>query len=252
MSDMVSLQQVEKLRNLEWGVFHIHPSCENAKEILAYTHEAASSLLLSYNQVRAARNPRRGTSTAQEQDLLRAMLVMAAAGLDGMTKQLIRDALPSLVDADESVREQLEAFVARQIKGYADSTEVVAGSKFIARLLSAKSHQAQAIEDYIRELTGGSLQSAEELIRAARALGFPEYLLKEVVAAKRDVQEVFVIRNQIVHELDMDLHGRRAPGRRRRNQRRVEDMKSHVEQLLSIGVVFIHGVSARLTNEIVL
>jgi hypothetical protein len=39
----------------------------------------------------------RGMSTDEEQDLLRAMLVTAAPGLDAMTKQLIRDALPKVV-----------------------------------------------------------------------------------------------------------------------------------------------------------
>ena len=239
-----------KLRKLEWGPLDVHPACEDAKEILYYTHEAASSLLDSYNQVRLARNPRRGTSTTQEQDLLRAMLVMSAAGLDGMTKQLIRNTLPSLIDTHESVRKGLETFVARRLKGCTDSTTGAIDTKFMARLLSAKSHQAQAIEDYIQDLTGGSLQSADELIRSANALYLPEHERKVIVAAKDDLNKAFAIRNMVVHELDMKSDGKKARGRRLRNERKIDDMKSHVEKLLDIGVMFICGVSERLKNQI--
>jgi len=56
-------------------------------------------------------------TTDEEQDLLRAMLVMAAAGLDSMTKQLIRDALPQVVHRTGAAREGLEKFLARQLTG---------------------------------------------------------------------------------------------------------------------------------------
>jgi hypothetical protein len=77
-------------------------------------------------------------TTDEEQDLLRAMLVMAAAGLDSMLKQLIRDCMPSLVKANPQVREGLEKFVARSIRGEADAPEPLAGARFLGRVLAAR------------------------------------------------------------------------------------------------------------------
>jgi hypothetical protein len=128
------------------------------------------------------------------------MLVMAAAGLDSMLKQLIRDAMPALIKASQPVREGLEKFVARSIRGDAESPEALSGAKFLGRVLAAESHQTQVIEEYIRDLTGSSLQSASELAKAAAAFG----LSKTKVDVAR-FKEIFDIRNKIIHELDINL-----------------------------------------------
>jgi hypothetical protein len=174
----------------------VNVDARNARTILEYAHDTANSLLRSYVTVRDTRDATSGTSTDQEQDLLRAMLVMAAAGLDGMVKQLIRDTMLFLVSKDRSVRDGLEVFVARQIRGASDAPETSIGFKFLARLMSAPLAQEQAIEEYIRELTGGSLQSADELIRIGSAFGLkPEQI---GINDKRAMQNVFDIRNMII------------------------------------------------------
>ena len=68
---------------------------ENSQFILCSAHDAASSFLDTFNKVREARQAK-GTPTDEEQDLLRAMLLFATAGLDSMVKQLVtdRDTLP--------------------------------------------------------------------------------------------------------------------------------------------------------------
>ena len=165
-------------------------------------------------------------TTDEEQDLLRAMLVMAAAGLDSMLKQLIRDAMPALVKAEPQVREGLEKFVARSVRGDADSLEPLAGAKFLGRVLAAESQQAQVIEEYIRELTGASLQSAPELLRTVQALG----LSKVKVDAGR-FKAIFDVRNKIIHELDINL----STDRRKRNLRRREQKMKDTNALLEVG-----------------
>jgi hypothetical protein len=59
--------------------------------ILKYAHDSASALLQALRTVRERRNAARGALTDEEQDLLRAMLVMSASGLDSMTKQLLHN-----------------------------------------------------------------------------------------------------------------------------------------------------------------
>ncbi len=181
-------------------------------------------------------------TTDEEQDILRAMLVMAAAGLDAVAKQLIRDSLPALVEADSSVREGLERFVSQQIRGDGDAPEVPAGRRFLARVLAAPSQQVQVIEEYIQELTGGSLQSVEELARTASALGIDPN--RELATDFPALREVFRIRNSIVHELDMDLAG----DRRKRILRRTNDMIKHANALLHLAESLRDAVDRKLAE----
>ena len=139
--------------------------CAKAAVILERTHDSADALLKAYDLARTQRGKPRGISTDDEQDLLRAMLVMATAGLDSMLKQLIRDTLPDLVRYDDRVREGFEKFIARSLR---EGPESAAGVKFLARVLAAPSYQEQAIEEYIADLAGGSLQSARNSIASLR------------------------------------------------------------------------------------
>ncbi len=214
-------------------------ACSKAAVILARTHESADALLKAFELAQEGRGTPRGMSTDEEQDLLRAMLVMAAAGLDSMLKQLIRDAMPGLVRASTPVREGLEKFVARSIRGDAESPEPLSASKFLGRILAAESQQKQVIEEYIRDLTGSSLQSAAELAKTAAALG----LSRTKVDVPR-LKEIFDIRNKIIHELDINLD---SVGRKR-NVRGRESMMKHTNALLEIGENMLQEVDEQLWN----
>jgi len=220
----------------------VHEECQKALLVLKYAHQTASSLLEAYEDIRKARKAKAGTSTDKEQDLFRAMLVMAAAGLDGVAKQLIRDAVPQLVAKNDGARRGLETFIVRQIRTESDLLNTADGAKFIARLLAAPSHQKQAIEEYIRKLTGGSLQSADELVRVASALGLQASDIQLEKDEKAHIQAIFAIRNTIIHELDMDLAGKQ----RKRNSRGVEDMKGYTDKLLAIGACLVKGTDRLL------
>ncbi len=212
--------------------------CSKAAVILVRTHESADALLKAFELVQEEeRGTPRGMSTDDEQDLLRAMLVMAAAGLDSMLKQLIRDAMPTLVRVNPTVREGLEKFVTRSIRGDAEGLEPLSGAKFLGRILAAESQQTQVIEEYIRDLTGASLQSAHELAKTAAALG----LSKTKVEVAR-FKEIFDIRNRIIHELDMNLDS----DRRKRNLRGRKPMMKHANALLEIGESMLQEVDEQL------
>jgi NADH dehydrogenase FAD-containing subunit len=58
----------------------------------------------------------KGTPTDEKQDLLRAMLIFATAGLDSMVKQLITDALPSVIEIDLGATAMFKKYVERRLE----------------------------------------------------------------------------------------------------------------------------------------
>ena len=219
-------QRLRKLRSLAVPVVSSPNSyCEKATVILNCAHESASSLLNLFELLRAKRGAGtpRGMTTDEEQDLLRAMLVMAAAGVDAMIKQLIRDSLPALVMADPKVKEGLESFVSGQIRGEERNTP--SGRKFLAKVLAAPSHQAQVIEEYIGDLTGGSLQSADSVLSTANALGIAP---KSLGVDPKALKKIFDIHNDIIHELDINLEA----------ERRIRNLRSRSAMIASTDDLF--------------
>ena len=89
-------------------------AARNAFTILCCAHDAASSFLDIFEATRRTRNAQ-GTPTDEEQNLLRAMLVFAGAGLDSMIKQLVRDALSQTIDRSERAEDNLRTFVSRRL-----------------------------------------------------------------------------------------------------------------------------------------
>jgi hypothetical protein len=212
-------------------------SCKKAAVILKRAHNSADALLKAFALAQKQRGASRGTTPDDEQDLLRAMLVMAAAGLDSMLKQLIRDAMPALVKSSDSVREGLEKFVTRSIRGDEATLVSPSAAKFLGRVLAAEAPQAQVIEEYVRDLTGGSLQSASELARTVEALG-----LSSAIIDMKCCKEIFDVRNKIIHELDINLEGHR----RKRNVRSLNQMIEHTNALLEIGEKVLAEVDEQL------
>jgi hypothetical protein len=170
-------------------------------------------------------------STDEEQDLLRAMLVMAAAGLDSMVKELVRDALPNVIFADPQARSGLE----RHISGRVRSPD----SDFLPRILSAPLPSSAVVEDYIAHLTASSLQSAAELARAASAFGLEP---RNVGIDFERLRSIFDVRNKIIHELDINFEARR----RVRNVRRADTMIGHTNALLEIGEKTLLAVDGKI------
>jgi hypothetical protein len=217
--------------------------------ILKYARASTEALLRQCDASRQARRASGGGATKDvEQDLLRAMLVFAAAGLDSLLKQLIRDALHTLTEKDEAVQRELEMYVTRRIRddklsgdGQASSPDETASSKrrpsFLARVLAANDSRKRITEEYIRSLTGESLQSAQQVAHAVKALGLSGVDTETLTT-------IFRARNQIIH--DMDIHLEAAKKVRKRRSRTLEDMKSWSEYLLTCGEVIIEEVERNL------
>jgi hypothetical protein len=133
-------------------------------------------------------------------------------------------------------KKELEVFVQRRI--VLEGVGRVANERvgLLARVLSAESQQKQVIEEYIDDLTAGSLQATEELIRTTKALGLEPEACN---ITRREVDPIFKVRNEIIHDLDMNLSGRQ----RKRNLRRQGDMVKHANTVLGIAQALLLGVS---------
>jgi hypothetical protein len=210
-----------------------------AASIFEYAHASASSLLVAFDDAKAKRGNPRGVLTDQEQDILRAGLVMSCAGLDGALKQAIRDCLESLLEKNKAVRDGFEKFIRKRISGEGDVLELAGGAKFLALMLADKEPRKRLIEEYIKELTGESLQSAEEIMRTAAALGLDQKTLGLDVVRLR---EIFGIRNKIIHELDINLEAKK----RKRRVRSQADLLDNADFILTTAKTVLKALDKTL------
>ncbi len=221
-------------------------TAEKAYLILKYAHDSATSLLAAHEHVRQRRVRKKrlavrgGATTDEEQDLLRAMLVFAAAGLDATLKQLIRDCVTALAEQDSSVQANLEKFALRRLRAIGAEGADPEGLKLLASVLAAASPRQRLLEAYVDDRTGGSLQSRESLCRSLEALGIAE---KDISLDGARIDQIFKKRNQIVHELDINFNH----PKRNRQTRRLGDMLEDTRILLDLGARILAAVNAKLT-----
>ena len=178
----------------------------------------------------------RGRMPENEADLLRAAVVFAGAGLDATLKQLIRDTLPLLLDCNEQAHDKFETFAANRLR-----TGDTADAKVLARYLTSSDPRGRLIEDYIHELTGSSLQSDKEVQLAAGALGINDGQLRKRI---KGLEELFSIRNEISHELDLQR-----PEKQGDRSRRTRGMGPTIKQChegFEVGQLIINEVCTLL------
>lgn len=207
----------------------------SAYTILCNTHDACMSFLDVFETGRRIRNAR-GAPTDEEQDLLRAMLVFATSGLDSVVKQLINDALPALIERDEGARAVVTTHVERMIRK-GDQTDV----KLLATALLALRPRDVFINRVICELTSGSLQSKDELLKVAACFNIPSAAL---VADHKSLSDIFAARNHIIHEMDIDF----SQPRRNRRPRRKATMVKCSNEILAIASLFLKEVDDRMKS----
>lgn len=211
---------------------------EKAALVYQYAVESANSLWAAYHLTRSTRGSPGGITTYQEQDILRAMVVAAASGLDAALKQLIQESIPSLIIVSDSVREEFEKFARRHLQAE-DIDAAVVSPKILARILTSSNPQKRLIEDYVFDATGESLQSADQLLRVCKKLGVDS---GKAIGNVQELKEVFAARNQMIHELDIALD---SSNRKRRNRSQPK-MQNYAERLLGVTRAIIADVDQRI------
>ena len=176
----------------------------NAQRFLASAFDTVEDLLSALDIVRTHRKliegkGAKGALASNEQDLLRAAIALAGAGLDSSLKLLVRDVLPILLEDQESPAwKELHSFAMRQI-----GTQQALDLGRTAALLLAESPRQLIIDDFVDELTGSSIQSVTAIHRIATVLGIPQkHTVRSAITALRPS---FEARNQVSHELDLQV-----------------------------------------------
>jgi len=205
--------------------------------ILKYARESSESLFQTFKASR--KEKKSGTTSDEEQDLLRAMVVFAAAGLDSLLKQIVKDALPEILKKNKAAQEELEKYTRRALQGKSraigaegdegnDSSET--DHKFLAEVLVADSPRDEIIKRLIENLIGESLQSTNQVFKVVRFLGIKEKFLT-LSNNKKKFDKVFKTRNQIIHEMDIDF----SSTNRNRFGRKQTEMQEATKSLLKLG-----------------
>jgi hypothetical protein len=212
------------------------PGTETAQRFLGSAYDSVEAILTVLSGLREERKTVtgdiRGRLTAPEEDLLRAGIVFAGAGLDAALKQLIRDTLPSLLETNTQAHDKFETFAIGRL-----GVGEIADTRALARYLTSSDPRARLIEDYVYELTGSSLQSAEEVQKTAGALGIEDAELRKRITG---LKKLFIARNQISHELD--LQRPEHPGDRQRRTRGLPSTKDLCHEGLEVGQLIINAV----------
>ena len=210
-------------------------AARNAFTILRSAHAAASSFLDIFEGTRQTRQAK-GTPTDEEQDLLRAMLVFAGAGLDSMIKQLVRDALSLTIDRSKGAEENLKAFISRRL-----ARQDTLDPSFLSSVLASRDPRDVLVSALIDDLVSQSLQSKEQVLRAASYFDIPSATLAPNL---KMLEDIFRARNEIVHEMDVDFD----QTNRNRRPRRKAEMIRHTTEILRLANAFLIEVDRRLSQ----
>jgi hypothetical protein len=212
-----------------------HESVLSAHIILCNTHKACSAFLKQFEDIRKYRKAK-GTPTDEEQDLLRAMLAFACAGLDSMAKQLIRDALSQVIIKDEGAAAM---FFERTKKTL--YKENILNTDLLLQSIMTESPREVLLQDLVRELTSESLQSADELFRVASYFNIAS---KDLAPDPRELRRIFKIRNEIAHEMDIDF----TQPNRNRHPRARDNMIDDVNVIFNVAKAFLEKTDQKLVG----
>jgi len=203
--------------------------CDYSFLILKTTHESASNLLNTFNNIRIQRRAH-GTPTNAEQDLLRAMLVFASAGLDSVVKQLVKDTIKKVVEVNKGAESTFKAFVEKKLY----KNEII-DHKLITGVFFATSPREHLLSLLKADLLSSSLQSKDALFRAGSFFNIPS---NDICTNPDKLSKVFHDRNHIVHEMDIDL------GQTNRNRlpRRKAEMIGHTNYIFEVTNNFLKAV----------
>ena len=127
--------------------------------ILCIAHASASSFLDLFEKERKRRKAK-GTPTDEEHDLLRATLLFASSGLDSMVKQLVLDALPTVIDRDRGANELFKSFLERRFRR-GDGVDL----KLLAAAIAYRTPRLALINELVIDLRSSSLQSKDQLFK---------------------------------------------------------------------------------------
>ncbi len=209
------------------------PELKSAHNLITYGIESVDQLWNAYQKITKQRG--KGAPLHTDQDILRAMLVMAGATLDASIKSMVKDALHEVTKINEKARDKVKSQIhSLFLKKIQEKRE----GEAIAEALISNHPDEVLIDQIIEYATGGSLQSVDQLCSVAHLFGI------EKLDSINNLKKTFVARNQIIHEMDAfdDKY-------RKRRQRKKDDMKNHAIELLKVSSWFVSQIDSFLIKR---
>ncbi len=196
--------------------------------ILLTTTEAVNSFNVLYKTARTG--VKGGPSKHNQQDLYRAMLVFACAGLDMFVKQLVQTKLPDLILADKTALNKFKEYVKGGI--HKDEKQML---NTVAFALIDQNPRNVFLNEYIEDMTGGRLQSVAELRKVSEASGLNTQAIFDVNKMNA-LKDAFIVRNEIIHKMDINVSSDNSntTGYRKRRQRTIPVMEKHTKAILDL------------------
>lgn len=209
----------------------------NAKLVFEHTLTSVNKF---YELFQKNRKGTMGSTTHVEQDLLRAMLVFSCSGLDAVVKQLIKDGLASVIGKEAGAQQEFQKFIERRIKksNFEEKEKLLIDVGWIASIFASATPREQLIAALCRNLTDDSLQSRDQLLKVASHFAITQVDLLE---KPEETKKAFDVRNEIIHEMDTDLSGKK-----KRNQRAEKVMVDYCKNVLNAGSNFINLVQQKI------
>lgn len=181
----------------------------------------------------------------QKQDLLRAIILFSCSGIDSIVKQLVNDTLDYVIEHDEGAFNQFKNYTEKKL---ILKNESGINSKLFAELFTCGNPKQTLIDALKKDLTSNSLQSADELLKVGSVFNIETVKLVSGKEAHEKLRKIFMIRNQITHEMDVDMTALDFKMR----DRTYEEIKDYSEFIISFIEKFIELISEKLddTSEV--
>lgn len=204
-----------KLPSLDRTIVPPDSPVHRSQRYLAAAYDSVASLIEeTYPVLRGQRDGSRGRLTHAEQDVFRAAVIFAGAGVDTVFKEALRGNLDLQIETSSGAREKYREFVA----GYIQDAGAIS-PKRLAVLLTSRDSDQDLKAAYIASMTGSSLQSQQQVTKALAALGLQDE--KDLFKYSAKLNPLFKVRNQIAHELDMTPASVSGRGARSRHERTI-------------------------------
>lgn len=211
-------------------------SLEKSSLILKECSITLNSILKIYDEVH--------NEPSEKEDLLRAMFVFASGGLDSLIKQAIKDALALVIENNEGAAKMFTEYVEKDIQTTKKGDNMVINSKLLAQLLTSENPREELKNRLIYDLTSNSLQSKDQILKIA---SYFDIASNSIVDNFSTLNTIFLERNKIIHEMDINFDGDNS-----RNSRNKDQVLTYINYLLQIGEKFIYEVDCRLPQSDVL
>ena len=243
-----SIKKIKFLKDEIISQWETKETLQKVRVVFLQTLESADNFLQLYHKSRKGKT---GTTTHTEQDMLRAMLLFACAGLDSAIKHIIADNLFLVIKKDANAQREFEKYVEKKLKKNSEQSDILAGNgpqinyKFISEVIASNKPKDLLVRKLIESLIENSLQSLDQILVVASHFAITS---KELLGTKEVevIKNTFKVRNSISHEMDIDLTGK---SHKNRKERTCNIMLKHTENIIFLCFNFIKAVDERISKK---